>query len=342
MTDRPRVFIGSSAEALGIARGVKANLESVAEVHIWDEGLFRVGKFTLDELLHFTTDYDFAVFVWSGDDRAVIRKQDYDVARDNVVFEAGLFYGALGRDRVYLIAPRQPSVKRLTDLDGLNYLTYIPPTDGNYRAAVAARVSEVEARIKELGKVSPLVRCHGTKHNVPGSHDFWNGLLGSAKKRFYLVGSSNKSWVNKTVEQKVDLANGIYRIVKQGGKVKMISSTQTAIVEAHRRFFREYLRPCVEDDAVLSRGQALDLIRKNFLYTVRRKSNYGALLSDDRLVLLPRMNDGDFRDESLVLELQDPKSQQFKNYLADLERLFAQEALSAVDVIGLLQSNGRA
>ena len=38
----PRVFIGSSSESLETARGLKANLETEAEVRIWDEGLLHL------------------------------------------------------------------------------------------------------------------------------------------------------------------------------------------------------------------------------------------------------------------------------------------------------------
>lgn len=94
---RVRIFIGSANESRQVARGIKAALEDVGEVRIWDEALFEPGTFTLDELSRFTQSFDFAIFVWSGDDQTVSRGREMKSPRDNVVFEAGMFYAALGK-----------------------------------------------------------------------------------------------------------------------------------------------------------------------------------------------------------------------------------------------------
>src|SRR5690242_16949696 len=94
----PRVFIGSSSESLAVARGLKANLETTAEVRIWDEGLFTPGNYTLEDLLTFTTSFDFAIFVFGADDSVVSRGLQLAGPRDNVILEAGMFYSTLGRE----------------------------------------------------------------------------------------------------------------------------------------------------------------------------------------------------------------------------------------------------
>ncbi|HEU0052836.1 MAG TPA: nucleotide-binding protein [Longimicrobium sp.] len=335
MSDRPRVFIGSSKESLPVARGVKAVLEEVAEVQIWNEDVFENGRFTLEELMRFTKEYDFAVFIWAGDDRATIRANDYVVARDNVVFEAGLFMGVLGRERVFLIAQGNPSVKELSDLSGLQYDYYSVPSDNNFRSAVSTASAKIVRAIRKMGsnshRGSPSIQCHGTKYEVPGSNSFWNGLLKNAQKRFYLVGSSNKSWVDHTEEQKLELAREIYRIVAQGGKVKLVSSDAPKAVEAHRRFFREYLRPCVEG-AATNLDNAWNQVAKNLVYAVRKRSNYGAIVTDNQLVLLPSMNARDHRERSLVLEM-DRGSLPYQNYEADVERLFTNGFCKPMDAV---------
>ena len=340
MSNRPQVFIGSSKESLDVARGLKMVLERVAEVHIWDENVFPLNRITLDALLSFTEKYDFAVFIWSGDDRATIRDTDYYVARDNIVFEAGMFMAAIGKERVFLVAQTNPEVKELTDLKGLNYDHYTSPSDGNFRSALGTPGEKIVQEIQRQGSISrrspPAIECHGTKYTVPGSNSFWNGLLKKTERRFYLVGSSNKSWVDNTEDQKVDLAKEIHRIISRGGKVKMVSSDAPRTVDAHRRFFAEYLRPCVEEEAASANPGAWDQIAKNLLYAVQKKrSNYGAIVTDKRLVLLPSMNDRDHRDASLVLEVHDPDSAQFQNYEADVERLFTNGFSRRMDVVNM-------
>ena len=69
---------------------------------------------------------DFATLVISPDDQVLSRSTVSDAPRDNVVFELGLFMGALGHERVFLVYPRNASIKLPTDLLGLTVLTYEP------------------------------------------------------------------------------------------------------------------------------------------------------------------------------------------------------------------------
>lgn len=151
MATRPRVFIGSSREALPVARGVKANLEEISEVRVWDEDIFEPGRYTLEELLRFTRSFDFGVFIWSADDLTRSRSEETPSPRDNVVLEAGIFYGALGRDRVFLVAPAQEPSKIPSDLLGLSVLNYHIPSDGNHRAAVTSACQRIARRIENAG-----------------------------------------------------------------------------------------------------------------------------------------------------------------------------------------------
>jgi 8-oxo-dGTP pyrophosphatase MutT (NUDIX family) len=150
---RIRVFIGSSTESLPVARGLKANLEEHAEVRIWDEDLFTPGRYTLEELLDVTASFDFAIFVWTGDDAVHSRGVQFTSPRDNVILEAGLFYGRLGRDRVFLCAAKGSSVKTPSDLLGLKILSFQEPSDANYRAAAGSAAAVIVSRIRALGAI---------------------------------------------------------------------------------------------------------------------------------------------------------------------------------------------
>ena len=67
---------------------------------------------------------DFAVLIATADDRTDIRGQSRSVARDNVIFELGLFIGALGRERAYMVVDRDDDLQLPSDLAGLTYLPY--------------------------------------------------------------------------------------------------------------------------------------------------------------------------------------------------------------------------
>lgn len=143
--ERPRVFIGSSTEHLPVARAAEAVLSHDADVERWDRGTFRPSRYAVPELLAALNRSDFGVFCIGPDDIVRSRGTAKPAPRDNVVFEAGLFVGGLGLDRVFLIAPRGAMVKLPSDLLGTGLVEYDPgePTvlddaGARIRAAMAA------------------------------------------------------------------------------------------------------------------------------------------------------------------------------------------------------------
>lgn len=145
--DIPVVFIGSSSESLPIAKAVKHALDPVAKVTIWTEGVFGPDQFTLESLEQQTKGVDFAVMVFAEDDRVFCRGKASATPRDNVVFELGLFMGALGHKRTFLIKPSQKNLKIPSDLRGINYIEYVPGSrNGIARAIKAAGLVEIIQR----------------------------------------------------------------------------------------------------------------------------------------------------------------------------------------------------
>ncbi|QIM17149.1 nucleotide-binding protein [Leucobacter insecticola] len=144
-----RLFIGSSAEGREIARNLQEELGNACQVERWDQGVFEPSGYTLDSLLDLAKRVDFAVLIATPDDTTVSRGVEMPAARDNIILEFGLFAGALGRDRVYLLATDQ--LKLPTDVLGLTRLPYHSREDGNYRAAVNGAALQIEQRISALG-----------------------------------------------------------------------------------------------------------------------------------------------------------------------------------------------
>src|SRR4051794_36615175 len=102
---KPRIFIGSSVEGKYIADALQANFEYFAWCTVWEHA-FVPSQVTIDSLIKKCTDSDFAIFVFSDDDITKMRNEEHSVTRDNVVFESGLFMGELGKDRVFIVKPR--------------------------------------------------------------------------------------------------------------------------------------------------------------------------------------------------------------------------------------------
>ena len=165
----PRVFIGSSTESLKLAYAIQSNLGHL-EARVWDQGLLRAGNFILDELLSLSKSFDYAVFILSKDDKIISRGKPLFSPRDNVIFEAGLFYGAIGKDRIFLLRPSEGS-KLPSDVSGLINLTYRIPDDGNYRAAFAPACQEIIEKIEKIG-----VRQDRATNDLPSGMTFYKNL----------------------------------------------------------------------------------------------------------------------------------------------------------------------
>jgi len=148
---KQRIFIGSSSEKLHIARAIESNLARDHEPTVWDEGIFELSKDTLSGLLDRLDVSDAAVFVLAPDDITHARSQTFDTARDNVVFELGLFVGRLGRERTYFVVPSGHSRLHLpSDLLGLVAAEYDPArSDGNWESAVSPACTRIRAAVQK-------------------------------------------------------------------------------------------------------------------------------------------------------------------------------------------------
>jgi predicted nucleotide-binding protein len=132
---RPRVFIGSSTEGLPVARALQANLNEAAEVKIWDQDVYVPMKTTIETLVDAQAAYDFAIIVMTPDDILSKRGTTSAAPRDNLIFELGLFTGALGRGRTFLVCNGDKEIELPSDLDGVSRVKYYEHSDGNLRAA---------------------------------------------------------------------------------------------------------------------------------------------------------------------------------------------------------------
>jgi predicted nucleotide-binding protein with TIR-like domain len=122
---KPKVFIGSSVEGKRIADLIHVQLSHVAYPTVWSHMVFTSSGYPIDSLLKVVRNHDVAVMVLSPDDVSTMRGTTSTVPRSNVVFEAGLFMGRLGRDRCFLVHPRRhPNYTLPTDFLGLTPATY--------------------------------------------------------------------------------------------------------------------------------------------------------------------------------------------------------------------------
>ena len=123
--NKPRIFLGSSGKQATLLEAITSGLEDIADVEPWTT-TFNPGRSTLDRLVELSEEVDFAAFVFAQDDWTATDASRSGEAspRDNVVFEAGLFGGALGIRRTFILHAN--GSKLPTDLLGLTSVRYDP------------------------------------------------------------------------------------------------------------------------------------------------------------------------------------------------------------------------
>jgi hypothetical protein len=163
---KPRIFLGSSGKQQRLLKSLTNGLAAVADVEPWTT-VFNPGVNTLDRLVELTHEVDFAAFVFAQDDWTSPTTGGPGKAvpgmaspRDNVVFEAGLFGGALGMRRTFIL--HASDAKLPTDLLGLTVVRY-PPT-------------LTPAELREINqKVRGAIEAEGRLARIEG--DWWQYAL---------------------------------------------------------------------------------------------------------------------------------------------------------------------
>ncbi|MCC7522983.1 nucleotide-binding protein [Candidatus Uhrbacteria bacterium] len=142
------VFIGSSKEALPIASKLKEGLAAADVITlVWKDGIFGPSRYTMEDLEAQLSAADFAVLVAAPDDVVISRGEERGAPRDNVIFELGLFMGALSRSRAFMVVPRDYDAKIPSDLLGLLPVRYGGGTQDADVEAVCATLTQAIAKL---------------------------------------------------------------------------------------------------------------------------------------------------------------------------------------------------
>ena len=165
--NKPRIFLGSSGKQTKLLQAITRGLDGVADVEPWMT-TFNPGRSTLERLVELSHEVDFAAFVFAQDDWTTTDASESGQAspRDNVVFEAGLFGGALGIRRTFILHAHDSKLP--SDLLGLTSVRYDP----------SASPAEVRAINPKLRKA---IEAEGRRGPVEG---LWWQLSLTARSEF--------------------------------------------------------------------------------------------------------------------------------------------------------------
>jgi predicted nucleotide-binding protein len=146
---RPFIFIGSSKKHVPVANRIRDGLRALGvEIQVWsDAGAFPASSTFIETLTAGARQADFAVFIFGKDDTMISKGKKTFVPRDNVIFETGLFIGAIGRNRTFPVRQKNADIKVLSDLQGVTLLDF-KKTKG--QIDVSSACDQIAARVKKL------------------------------------------------------------------------------------------------------------------------------------------------------------------------------------------------
>lgn len=154
---KPRIFIGSSGEGLDVAEYMKSVLKNDFEVYLWTDDVFKANNSFFDTLIKEAGYFDFGILVASKDDYTKSRDSSFDVPRDNVVFEFGLFLGRLGPSRAFIV--QEEGTKLPSDLLGITVPRFTRTSDITQSDTLNNEIQKISKTIKEkftLGELGLL------------------------------------------------------------------------------------------------------------------------------------------------------------------------------------------
>jgi hypothetical protein len=148
---KSRIFIASSGRTLVLAEKLQDELRTeFCEAKLWsEEGRLQPGETIIEVLEGAAELYDFAVVSLAKDDVMTGGKGTALKARDNCVFEAGLFMSAIGRKRCFLVNSVSQS-DLPSDLSGIISMPFDEPENLSDRAACAQAIARVAAQLKDI------------------------------------------------------------------------------------------------------------------------------------------------------------------------------------------------
>ncbi len=147
---KPKLFIGSSSEALTVVYALQAGLSNFVECTVWTQGSFSLSRTAIESLLETLTRSQFAAFVFNPDDTVIMRGAAESATRDNVVFELGLSIGMLGRWNTFMVVPAGVELHLPTDLLGITAARYeAHRSDGNLHAALGPAAMEIAEAVRQ-------------------------------------------------------------------------------------------------------------------------------------------------------------------------------------------------
>ena len=151
---KPRVFIGSSSEGLDVAQYVKSYLGDDFDCFLWTDDIFKHNESVFETLLKSASLFEFGIMVATKDDFTKSRSNEFDVPRDNVIFEYGLFLGRVGPGRSFVL--QEEGVKLPSDLLGITTPRFVKTANLKHAEKLNDELRKIWKQMHEKTKIGEL------------------------------------------------------------------------------------------------------------------------------------------------------------------------------------------
>ena len=149
-----RIFVASSSEREPLAQEfatlVETALGTGAMVELW-RSKFDFSDTAIESLESIAEEADFAIIVMTGDDVTISRDKESMSPRDNLVLELGLFIGALGRKRSFVLREDKNNLKLPTDILGITVVTFNNSSAAELTKSLQTQSRRLAAQITKSG-----------------------------------------------------------------------------------------------------------------------------------------------------------------------------------------------
>jgi len=149
MNSTPRIFIAASAAGLPIAEHLQRELEPRVICMQWRHGLLNLSTTVVEEFLDSALKkLDLAVLVLLASDLAERSSPgDRKSLRDSVLFEIGLFVGALGCGRTLLVYDQSTPIELPARVPGVVTARFAQRTGADLRFALTPVLAQIRAAL---------------------------------------------------------------------------------------------------------------------------------------------------------------------------------------------------
>ena len=219
---RYKVFIAYSGQNSQLADALVLRLGPDLQTEPWPYA-FQLGESTFEGLLDKAKQYDFGIFAFAPDDFQTVDGRSF--LAPNVVFELGVFAGARGKERAFLLIPKDCDRALPADLRGTTYASYDPE---NIDTSITHACSRIREQIRKIA----CTDCHFLLNRKSGKCldvEAFGKNDGQPVIQWPFHGGPNQLWSLEEVEE------GWFKLTSQNSKkclqVRGGSSEEEALVE---------------------------------------------------------------------------------------------------------------